>query len=498
MKKRLYFLISLYLVISFYLLFTCASICFVKGPEYTKSVISQRKTSYVIKKHRGKFLDRNMIPLVETERMESKLSSDGSVSSSGSIELPYITKRYGKDALACHLIGYTDCDGIGVCGLEKVFEEVLSSDGESTVNAVLSANGQIIDKLGISLSENFSDTNDVVLTLDVHIQKIAQEALKKFSVTGAVVVLDTKTGEILAMASSPIFDQNSVKDYLSLTEGELINRCIMPYNAGSIFKIITLSSALESGHVRQTYTCDGKSEIMGRYFACHKAEGHGTLNYMSALSNSCNCSFYTMGMDTGARNIINTASAFGIGQKLSGSCIPDESIGNLPSPESLVPLDSVNLAIGQGEILITPLQAANMARIIANGGFSSEISIFKGISDKSGNLSPIVPAVEPKQVLNSYCASLISEAMRMTVTDGTASFLRDNPSEIAGKTGTAETGWEKDGNPLVHGWFCGFFPYSSPRFAAAVLAEGGGSGSKSAAPVFGYIAERIMEIYPTE
>ena len=137
-----------------------------------------------------------------------------------------------------------------------------------------------------------------------------------------------------------------------------------------------------------------------------------------------------------------------------------------------------------------------MTCIIANGGEKKNVNIIEEIRDSNGNTMETFGGGNEERVISPNTCKLISEAMRMAVTEGTANSLGHSTVAIAGKTGTAETGWVKDGKTLVHGWFCGYFPYDSPRYAVSVLMENGGSGALSALPVFEKIAEEITKIYP--
>ena len=153
--------------------------------------------------------------------------------------------RYACDSLARHLIGYVDSEGVGVSGLEACFDRELSAKSSLCANVVRSANGDVIEGAGMAMDAADDSSDDVVLTIDSHIQRIAESALNAAGSSGAVVVMDTRSFDVLAMASSPSYDQNNIQKYLNSDKGELINRCLFPYNAGSIFKIITMSAASE-------------------------------------------------------------------------------------------------------------------------------------------------------------------------------------------------------------------------------------------------------------
>jgi len=487
-EKRLQFLGVIFAVMMIFLAFAHMRICIMKGDEYSRSVAVQRTDAIVIKNRRGKFYDRNMVPLVENTVSEMSFPF-----CKGKILMPV---RYGEKSSVCHLIGYTDAKGRGITGLEKVFDKYLKSKSADSVNVVKSANGAVIKNAGISYQSAETSGDSVVLTLDTNIQNICREALESYNIKGAAVVLDVKSFDVLAMVSTPGYNQNNISEYLKKDGSEFVNRCVASYNAGSIFKLVTLCSVVENGKLQYLYFCNGKDNISGTVFRCHKTDGHGVLSPLDATAKSCNCAFYRMGVSLGAENILKTASDFGFGNSLVCCSGFSETIGNLPSKKFYSVQDSVNYAIGQGEILLTPIQVANMVAIIANKGVSQKINVAQRIVSFDGNMVQFLRESGEKRVISPSTAEFAANAMRLAVTGGTASSLKDNPARIAGKTGTAETGWIEDGKTMVHGWFCGFFPYDNPKYAMAVLVENGGSGSKSAVPVFGKIAEQIVKIYP--
>ena len=137
-----------------------------------------------------------------------------------------------------------------------------------------------------------------------------------------------------------------------------------------------------------------------------------------------------------------------------------------------------------------------MVSIIAGGGKAKKANVATKVIDYKGNIKRVLREVGSRQIVSKKTADFVGRAMRLAVMEGTASGLKDNPAKIAGKTGTAETGWTENGKNMAHGWFCGFFPYDNPQYAMAVLVENGGSGSMSAVPIFGKIGEEIIKFYP--
>ncbi len=460
----------------------------VKNKEYSESVVAQRSEKIEIKKHRGIFYDRNMIPVVENS------VKSVNVDKKGELKLDAVA-RYGSRSLASHLIGYTDSDGHGISGLERCFDSVLYTDEKCTASVITDAMGNVVPDKGMSLNNRKADdVHSIKLTLDYHIQSIAEMVMDDYEVNGAVVILDVKNSDVLAMASRPQYDRNSIGDYLTSNNGELVNKCISAYNAGSVFKIITAAAALENGTADETYTCSGSVNIVGRKFGCHKKDGHGTVDFEAAFANSCNCAFYDMGVKIGAADILGMAERFGCGVRLLCFDALPESDGVLPLSSCYGVHEAVNYSIGQGEILITPIQAANMTCIIANDGIANSVNVAQSIVDKNGAEIRTLRETHERRVLDKDIARKIQECMREAVIDGTAKGADGGVAEIAGKTGTAQTGWYENGENFVHGWFCGFFPYDNPKYAMAVLVENGKSGSASAVPVFKAAAEGIMEL----
>ena len=491
-EKRLITIFTAYALCSALLVGACGVICFVKGETYTKSAVSQRSDSIVIKHYRGKIYDRGGVPLVDNTVVQLRLDENAGINLHSGEPLALVPERYSENSIARHIIGYVDSDGVGVSGVEKAYESILASSGADSLDVMKSANGKIIAPL--SFREKHPPAGSVTLTIDSHIQRLTEDVMKKREITGAVVILDTKTFDILAMASTPDYNQNDISPYLNSDGGEFVNRCIMPYNAGSIFKIVTMCAAGERAKLCRQYTCDGFFNLDNHTFSCNKEGGHGMIGCERAFSESCNCAFYKMGLDVGADAILSTAKKFGIGTPvITDGDFLGETHGNVPDVKEIT--DTVNYSIGQGEILITPVQAANMVCIIANGGVAGDVNIISQTSDATGKITLPIPDTQEVRI-SKKTSEYVKNCMISAVKDGTGKLLSQSEAKIAGKTGTAATGWEVGGRTLVHGWFCGFFPYDNPQYAMAVLVEDGGSGAASAAPVFGEIAEEIMKFYP--
>ena len=402
------------------------------------------------------------------------------------------TPRY-KVSYASHIIGYTDKDGVGICGMEKLFNDELTQN--TPVKATLKdGSGKSIPIFKTNESGNEKEQY-VKLTLDYHIQKITENVLNNHKIKGAAVVMDVNSFDILSIASRPQFDRNNVEIYTKYGDTELLNRALSPYNAGSIFKIITTAAALEDGTINENskFFCGGSMIFDNILFPCHKTEGHGYITLKDAMSLSCNCAFYNIANLLGSEKICEYGEKFGIGKCVLANVF-EENNGNIPKELSHSKSEASNLAIGQGEIMITPIQAAKIACIIAAGGISKEVNIADSIVGKDGSIIKNLRKENEERIISAENAGKIGEMMLSAVESGTGFNAKSDKVSIAGKTGSAETGWQKDDGFMVQGWFIGFFPYENPRYAIAVMAEDGRQGNKACAPIFKEIAEQITDI----
>lgn len=459
--------LMIFLIPMLLLMYVILNITFLKGNQYANMAAEQRTGKS--DSQRGCITDRNMIPFTG------------------------FSNRYSERSLAPHIIGYTDSSGTGISGIEKAMEDALAAPLESDV-ILKDATGNDISAFKANGVQT-KDMNYVKLTLDYHIQKIAENVLDDAGIIGAVVVLDVETFDILAMASRPDFNQNSVEDYISSDGTELLNRATSPYNAGSIFKIVTAAAALEEGisDADTIHLCNGNMIVDTVIFPCHHLQGHGFLNTEEAFALSCNCTFYNLGINLGSDTLCRYADKFGMGKQVIDGYIP-ESEGNIPDDPVLSASEAANLSIGQGEIMITPLQAARLAAIIASGGMAKDVNLIEGIADISGNMIKHMRRTSSERVISKNTAEKIGDMMLKVTESGTGTNAKSDYISIAGKTGSAETGWQTENDYMVQGWFVGYFPYDNPKYALAVMTENGRQGNASCGPVFKEIAERIVEM----
>ncbi|MEW6032178.1 MAG: penicillin-binding transpeptidase domain-containing protein [Bacillota bacterium] len=417
--------------------------------------------------------------------------------------------RYGPGALARHVVGYVSGahpdapgGGRGADGLELAWDPFLQGSGPAFLALFVDGRGEPIPELGWRKLHRDGSSSpwatlpcDLVTTLDITVQAVVEEVMDRLVSRGAVVVLDPRTGDILAMASRPDFAPWAVASHLGREDGPLVNRAIAAYPPGSILKPMVLAAALEEGLVRpdETFVCTGAASLGGREFSCHArpAGGHGELSVQEALSVSCNSVFLELAGRLGQDRLAAWSDRFGLG-RASGVGLPGESTAALPATAAEGPDPGAGL--GLGRVTLTPLQAARAYAVFARGGRAAEPRLAAALVSPVGaraGLGRRTPGDEEApggaRIISRFTAAAVTAGLVAAVRDGTgrgAGTVRD----VAGKTGTVETGQATpDGRKLYHGWFAGYWPQYSPRLVITVLIEDTTVGGREAALVFGEI-----------
>ncbi len=409
----------------------------------------------------------------------------------------YAPMRYERDALACHVVGYIDGEGAGVSGMEKVYNELLSSyRGEASVAYPIDALGRV----SISGEDVLTNTLDnaiggVALTLDSEIERIVQQAAAAYLERGAVVVTDAASGDVLASVSIPLYDQNDVESALAQPSSPLLDRTRMNYDLGSVFKLITAATALERGFsTGKTYTCEGYVEVDGIRFHCHNPLGDGKQTMGQAMANSCNCYFIRLALDVGASAIYDLAVRAGFSEAITLTADYQTARAVLPSRRDLsADAALANLSIGQGDLLATPYHVAALFGAVAADGVMTKPSLFYGTVDENGILTEDPTAPETVRLFSAATAAQLRVMLEKVVEEGTGTAAQPREHTAAGKTGTAQTGWKIDGEEVVQSWFAGVYPADDPQYVITVLSENGGANGKTAAPLFAVIADALFE-----
>ncbi len=404
-----------------------------------------------------------------------------------------IVKRYGEKSL-CHIIGYTNLEEVGVCGIEKAYNDLLSS-AKGTLSAVYKTDalGKVLISESIEIrDESYNSASGVVLTIDKDIQKITYNAMVNGNIKkGAAIVINVKTGEIAACVSLPLYNQEAPSNDFSSEDSPFLNRAFTSFSVGSVFKVVTAAAAIENNITDNDFICEGFIEKSGVKFSCNNQDGHGSLNLNKALCVSCNPYFIELSTRVGASEMLKYAKKFGFSFETELNGITAEG-GNLPT---LATLDSAaaigNLGFGQGELLATPLQLAACYSALACDGVFTTPFIVKGIVGSDGKYTEYKRNTG-KKIIKAETARAINEYLYNTVNEGTGIAGKSNYFNSCGKTATAETGTtDKNGRPIYNTWFVGFFPYESPEYTVCILKEDGASGSYDDAPIFKEISENI-------
>ena len=450
----------------------------IESKKLTKAVIAQRTQKVEFTSPRGIIYDRDMRKI--TDAKMHLVVKDGK---------PYYVENRTNDILS-HVIGYISPDGKG-SGMEGAFNYVLSNDKSSSISYLKDINN---NKVSRGYAINIEKIYDgVSLSINYHIQKIVKQAMGEHKINGAVIVADCKSGEKLSMASRPNYDASRLADYLDGTDGELLNKAVLQYNPGSVFKIVVATAFMENHYNDEfIFNCTGNTEIDGIEFVCHKEEGHGPQTLEQAFANSCNCAFYQLGAMVGAEEICKYATDFGVGSEIL--CINGiyEDVGNIPAAVSNS-AELANISIGQGDVMVTPLQIADMLCTICNDGVRNQLKLVRGIVNSKGKCME-TKTTELGKVISKTTARRLQNMMKLAVESGTG-INAQIYCGAAGKTGSAETGWKKNGKIIKQGWFAGYFPVDDPQYVCVVIAEDGVSGSESACPVFQIIGTNVCKYF---
>lgn len=426
-----------------------------------------------------------------------------------------IKTRYGPNSVAKHLVGYLNSinadlwqelvqaqktvdtnnnlenayhltDKIGVAGLEEKYEEVLKgSRPEKRIIGFADANGKLLEGLGYKIRNEEADSwrNHLVLTIDRYYQEIVEEVVDREITRGAVVIMDISSGDVLALASRPDFDQNNVEKFLSGVD-ELLDRTHrVAFYPGSVFKMVVAAGVLEENLIslQEKFTCAG-TYIFSDQTEIKCSREHGKVDLKDAIAKSCNSTFIQLGLRLGKEKFIHYAKKLGFTIRM-----------NNQSPPALLG----NASIGQQGVLVSPLQIANLYATIGRKGRYCPWRIVAEVRNFQGDVIQQFPVKTQEQVLKPETCAFLMEALVEATREGTGHNAWLEGIGTAGKTGTAQIN-EKG---KVIAWFAGITPLEKPRFAIVVMVEeikqssmATLSGGDTAAPIFKEVARKIFDL----
>jgi len=478
------------------------------------------------------YKNRGIVPMVITQDLKpNELDAYHREEPKNLTLQPVYQRFYPNGSLACHIIGYAGRMGKiqdrpmennellwpnaeGREGLEQTFDQQLQGKvGQYNIS---------FDATGKKASEQISippqPGYNVVTTLDVNIQRLCEQALEKGLKRGAMVILDPNTGDILAMASWPVFNPNSFVPVISEEAFKALNDDpdipLIPrayrsaYPPGSTFKVFVGLAALQTGKIEpnEEFSCPPSMEIGNLTFRNWKKTDSGMLNFVDALTQSCDTWFYQVGMKIGPHPIIDYAQQLGLGKK-TGIPLNAEADGLVPTDDFMLKVhhrklqggDVANLSIGQGDTTVTPLQLAQAMGAVAMGGTLHQTRLVQQVQTVDGQI--VIPydiRIKGQVDIDKEVMSNIRKGMVQVVSGrgGTAHQAQVPNVDIAGKTGTAQ--WGPRNHERTAAWFAGFAPADKPQYAFAVVYEGDAGladvhGGTVAAPLVGKVMRELFK-----
>lgn len=480
-KRRIKFLKIIGVIVWIGLLFRLVYLQIIEHKDFQTIALEQHIVRRGLSCERGEILDRNLISL--TTNVNAK-------------------RLYPLGTGAGQVIGFVGKEGRGMSGIEYAYDELLKGN-MGWITLQRDARGRVYPS-GKYSRRDATEGAALVLTLDMRIQLIAEEELKKTTeqfqaASGTVVVLQPKTGAVLAMANYPLFNPN-LSD--SGRENMQNNSISFTFEPGSTFKIIPVAAALENEIAHPSDILDGEygSTMIGKH-TIHEAEDKkfGRLSVKEALAKSCNVCMVHLAQKVGGNKLFEMARAFGFGCE-TGVKLPGEEKGILSRPKEWSPLQLATIAFGQG-VSVTPLQLTNAFSCIANKGKLLIPRFLLGIFPSTGEKFMSVEKVEfVRQAINTVTAESLKEMLVLAVENGTGQRAKIDGIKIAGKTGTAQ---KKDGDGRGYSKdkfvasFVGFFPADEPEFVIGVVIDepkGSIYGGLVAAPLFRKIALKILAL----
>lgn len=426
-----------------------------------------------------------------------------------------VLQRYGKRPLAAHLTGhlgkipsknylltlnnmgekkYNYGDWIGIMGLEKHYDYYLKgSFTTSRAYMLTDARGRLVSTNIQQVDYGIADygRRNVVTTIDGRIQQLVEEILDRHVECGAIVVMKPSSGDVLAIASRPAFNPDPEKiNQDSDVDGVFINHATSYYQPGSLFKLVLAAAALEEGLVKPetTFNCKGHLDEPVR---CWYVHGHGNITLHDAMINSCNPAFVQLGEMLGAEMIIKYAQKLGLN---------NHNIWGLPKVDNKQheikkigkPYNLANSSIGQGPVMVTPVQLTAMMNTIASEGCYYQPTIIKEISSSGKGQKVLFPSPAGQKNISGETIFYLKQMLQGVTMYGVGDEAYVEVHGSAGKTGSAQVA-DVTGE-YINAWFSGYVPQKEPRYTITILVHKGESGGETAAPLFRQISEELLKL----
>ena len=446
MKRRLIY-IAIFICISF--TYVSTRLLMISSNEQYKEISKLQNISYTpTDKYYGNIYDRNFNSFVN--------QGDG---------------RYNANQLAVHAIGYLS-DNKGVSGLEKEYDDFLRA----------------------YTSDDNKIKEGIVTTLDMAIQQIAETITDKYIKSGAVVIMDVKTGDILASVSRPNYSPLNIYEAVKDDENTpLINRVNQSYSLGSIFKLVISATAIDSGiDINTEFNCSGSINVLGQNIKCHKTSGHNTVNMIDAMNDSCNTYFINLGCALPSAKLNWMASSLSFGRIIKYAGNITTKSGYLQTTKDLDnQIEKANFCFGQGKLMAAPIQVCMMTCAFANDGVMPEARLIKGITLDKNTIENETEIIYTNSI-NKETADTVKKLMISVVEYEGNKLAKPKFVTAGGKTATAQTGqYNEDNTEKLNCWFTGFFPADNPQYAITILSENGKSALGESGACFAEICDEI-------
>jgi cell division protein FtsI/penicillin-binding protein 2 len=517
-----------------------------RGPELARAAVYQRSLRFIYTTGRGQILDRHGRSLTDTrqepvlvaftpvlsEEARLALAPAGLTGTEPVQVIPGLAPaalrrqlvrdteglatlsrevRYGPQALAPHVTGYVqrretedsrpryrEVSYLPLGGLELTFHEELSGRHPPAVAAPIDGRGRLIGGLGLRhLRENDPRRPyNVLTTIDSRLQAAAERLGERHLQSGAIVVLEPRSGDLLALASFPAFDPAALHRGISHPEfarlqanpeRPFVNKAVSSYPPGSVFKTVLAAAALEQRLPDEPLLCTGSVAVGERAVSCYQGRAHGQVSLERAFALSCNAYFIRLGERLGRDTVLDFAARFGLGRR-TGLPLPGEAAGRLPALAELPHLgDLANTTLGQGLVEATPLQLARLLATVATGGLDVPPRLVRAVTDSRGRAVRRYPAPRRTRVISPATARQLRTLLAEVVHSGTGRDAASQRLITAGKTGTAQSGRPA---PPVYSWFAGFAERGNERLVIVVFAER--RRDLSAPAIFRLLAEEAL------